>query len=210
MSMVPDAHSQMLIRVSDTDRDSVIARLRDGYAEGRLTFEEFSDRVDHALAARRQADLDLVITDLPVRSSVTPVADGQSETQWLLAVISGNHRTGRWRVPPRIVATAIMGSCRLDLREAQFDAPEVLIDAVAILGSVGVMVPEGMEVEFDGFAIMGGKECRLANVPAVPGAPRIRVRVFGLCGAVKVRTKQHWSKRVDAMLDWLDGRFLGR
>ena len=54
------------LRVSDADRDAVSARLRDAFAEGRLTAEEFSERTDRALAARTAADLVPLTADLPV------------------------------------------------------------------------------------------------------------------------------------------------
>jgi hypothetical protein len=36
--------SDHMMRASDTDRDAVVAVLRDAYAEGRLTLEEFGER----------------------------------------------------------------------------------------------------------------------------------------------------------------------
>ncbi|HKA95790.1 MAG TPA: DUF1707 domain-containing protein, partial [Streptosporangiaceae bacterium] len=38
------------IRVSDADRDRVAARLRDHFAEGRLTQDELDERISAALA----------------------------------------------------------------------------------------------------------------------------------------------------------------
>lgn len=53
------------IRVGDHDRDGVVARLAEQYAEGRLTFEEFETRVEQALSASTQEDLDVLTVDLP-------------------------------------------------------------------------------------------------------------------------------------------------
>ncbi len=53
------------IRVSDTDRDKVTARLRDHFAEGRLTTSELDQRITAALNARTFGDLRRVMTDLP-------------------------------------------------------------------------------------------------------------------------------------------------
>ena len=57
--------SQM--RAGDADRDSTIASLREAYAEGRLTQEEFDERLESAHAARTYADLAEVTSDLPKR-----------------------------------------------------------------------------------------------------------------------------------------------
>ena len=53
------------IRASDTDRDRVAALLREHHAAGRLTAEEFHERMDRALEARTLGELDELLTDLP-------------------------------------------------------------------------------------------------------------------------------------------------
>ena len=60
------------IRVSDTDRDRVTARLRDHFAEGRLTPDELDQRISAALSARTFGDLRRVMTDLPGPVPVPP------------------------------------------------------------------------------------------------------------------------------------------
>ena len=64
------------IRVSDADRDRVTARLRDHFAEGRLTHGELDERVSAALNARTFGDLRRVMTDLP-GSVPGPAAEAQ-------------------------------------------------------------------------------------------------------------------------------------
>ncbi len=53
------------IRISDSDRDQAASRLRDHYAEGRLTAEELDERVAAALKAKTDGDLRRVMADLP-------------------------------------------------------------------------------------------------------------------------------------------------
>jgi DNA-binding PadR family transcriptional regulator len=53
------------IRVSDRDRERATARLRDHFAEGRLTREELDERITAALNARTVGDLRRVTADLP-------------------------------------------------------------------------------------------------------------------------------------------------
>src|SRR5580704_15459146 len=53
------------IRTSDTDRDRATARLRDHYAEGRLTHAELDERMTAALTARTFGDLRKIMADLP-------------------------------------------------------------------------------------------------------------------------------------------------
>ncbi len=53
------------IRASDADRDRTAALLREHHAAGRLTAEEFHDRMNTALEAKTLGELDELMTDLP-------------------------------------------------------------------------------------------------------------------------------------------------
>jgi hypothetical protein len=54
------------IRASDADRDRTAALLREHHAAGRLTAEEFDERLDQALNAKTLGELDELLADLPV------------------------------------------------------------------------------------------------------------------------------------------------
>lgn len=54
------------IRASDADRERVAAALREEMAIGRLTMEEFEDRLSRTYAAKTWAELRELIVDLPV------------------------------------------------------------------------------------------------------------------------------------------------
>jgi hypothetical protein len=60
------------IRISDADRDRVTTRLRDHYAEGRLTPDELDERITAALNAKTFGDLRQVMKDLPQSSMAPP------------------------------------------------------------------------------------------------------------------------------------------
>jgi hypothetical protein len=53
------------IRASDQERESVVDVLRDAYADGRLTLDEFEERTSAAYAAKMRADLKELTADLP-------------------------------------------------------------------------------------------------------------------------------------------------
>ncbi len=54
-----------VLRASDADRDAVADRLRVAHTEGRLSVEEYGERLDAAFAARTLGDLALLTADLP-------------------------------------------------------------------------------------------------------------------------------------------------
>jgi hypothetical protein len=53
------------IRASDQDRDRTAALLREHHAAGRLTLEEFNERLDKVYAAKTVGELDALMADLP-------------------------------------------------------------------------------------------------------------------------------------------------
>jgi Domain of unknown function (DUF1707)/Domain of unknown function (DUF4190) len=53
------------MRAADADRDRVVGLLSTAYGEGRLTKDEYDERVAGALAARTYAELDQLVSDLP-------------------------------------------------------------------------------------------------------------------------------------------------
>jgi hypothetical protein len=53
------------LRASDSDREAVIERLSRSFAQGRLTADEFEERVAKAYEARTTAELTALIRDLP-------------------------------------------------------------------------------------------------------------------------------------------------
>jgi hypothetical protein len=53
------------IRASDVDRDKTVTLLREHLAAGRLTSEEFDERLESALSAKTLGDLDRLMADLP-------------------------------------------------------------------------------------------------------------------------------------------------
>lgn len=52
-------------RIGDAERDRAVELLREHMAAGRLTTEEFDERLGAALTARTSLDLDPLFTDLP-------------------------------------------------------------------------------------------------------------------------------------------------
>jgi hypothetical protein len=53
------------IRASDDDRERTVSLLREHHAAGRLTLDEFNERLDKAYAAKTLGELDDLMSDLP-------------------------------------------------------------------------------------------------------------------------------------------------
>ncbi len=173
--------------------------------DGRLTLDEFSERVGLALQARTRGDLVAVMADLPQAAatsrSLPDAVETPSRTKKKgrhIAVMSGHRTRGRWRISGKTHAVAVMGGCELDLRRAELDGPEIEITAVAFWGGIDILVPEGFDVELQGFSFMGGRDLKLRDVPLVPGSPRIVVRAYAVMGGIDVKSRPNRSgKRPD-------------
>jgi hypothetical protein len=59
--------SDHMIRASDQDREVVVVALRDAYTAGRLTLEEFDERMSAAYASRTWGELRKLTEDLPAQ-----------------------------------------------------------------------------------------------------------------------------------------------
>jgi Domain of unknown function (DUF1707) len=188
------------LRASDADRDQVATVLSTAYAEGRLTREEHDERVEQLMGAKTFDDLipitrDLVPTDgaAPVSSSPARRGDFTIESagatdapDWHVAVFGGVTRTGRWRVRRRIHSMALFGGVDLDLHNAVFEAPTVVISGFWAFGGLDIKVPEGIEVRDQTVGIFGGTDVRDIGDP-LPGAPTLIIKGASLFGGVSVR-----------------------
>ena len=64
-----------------------------------------------------------------------------------------------------------------------------MITVVSVMGGSDIILPEGVEVELEGFALMGGNDLKIDGPCPRPGAPVVRVRAFSLMGGTDVKTK---------------------
>src|SRR5260370_33393869 len=59
------------VRIGDAERDAAMAQLREHFVAGRLTFDELTERIDAALTANTQRQLDRLMADRPQPPRVT-------------------------------------------------------------------------------------------------------------------------------------------
>jgi hypothetical protein len=86
--------TQPSLRIGDREREAVTTELREHYAHGRLTLEEFNQRLDAVFAAKTQDDLSRLTADLPhIRSGGAPLPSSRTGKSPSLA--SGPPLAGR-------------------------------------------------------------------------------------------------------------------
>lgn len=192
-------------RISDDDRHRTAELLRQAAGEGRIDLEELDERLEATYAAKVYADLVPLVVDLPGAQPAlppgmvpaprpqggAPVPPGAPSWSTSIAVMSGTDRKGVWVVPPTHTAFTLMGGVDIDLREAVFTSPEIVINANAVMGGIDVIVNAWTRVSVEGIGIMGAFEEGRAKVePEIgPTSPHVRVRGVALMGAVTVVRK---------------------
>jgi hypothetical protein len=203
MTNLPDGKDPRDLRASDHDRDRVAEVLRQAAGDGRLTLDELEDRLTAVYAAKTYGELEPITRDLPIGGSSgssaaapamspgVPAADrvgGRPTSSVGIGIMGGFSRKGTWVAPRAFTGVVFWGGGEIDLREARFAEAEVTIRVFAIMGGVGVIVPEDAEVDVRGIGIMGGFDDR-ASGPGAPGAPRIVITGLAFWGGVGVERK---------------------
>ena len=203
MTGEPDAGGPRDLRCSDADRDRVAEALREAAAEGRLTLSELEERLDATFRARTYGDLEPITHDLPQGHYPVPAgpsarpaavvrrgADGSGPALWterITAVLGDEKRSGRWEVPRRLELTSVLGEVTIDFTEAIVRHREIVVQVSVLLGSVTLIVPEGIDVRMDtGSSFFADRKYRLTG-PVTPGGPVYWVRGFVVLGEIMVR-----------------------
>ena len=188
------------VRASDADRERVAERLRQATADGQLTPDELEDRLNTTYAARFRRELvpltaDLQATgheDLPMAAPPTSpgtftVRRGDGGAKWLIAVMSGCDRKGRWRLGARATNVNLMGGANLDLNTVELAGERTELRVISIMGGADIRVPEGLRVEISEFGFLGGNDVNLGDHPQPTAGPVLHLKLFALMGGNNVR-----------------------
>ena len=182
----------LALRASDRERDAVVQRIQQAFAEGRLDDTEFDERMRAALTARTHADLDALLADLPAETAApgqAPATVGRGPGRVAIALKSSVRRGGRWRVPERYTTVVYKGSGWLDLRAAELSGPVTSFLAVAYKSRVTILAPPGVRVEMTGFGVTQGADEEDPGYRLPTDAPVIHVRGVAYKGTVEITTR---------------------
>jgi hypothetical protein len=79
--------TEQRLRASDDDRDRLVEQLQRHAVAGRLSMEEYAERVDRVLVARTHGDLAAVVDDLPAESTVEATLDHREGARQLIVAL---------------------------------------------------------------------------------------------------------------------------
>lgn len=188
-----DREAALVLRVSDADRNGTLRRLHNAVALGLIDIAEFEERSALVSQARLQAELDSLVGDLPgPRSIVTSAADRLELRGWAGSL----KRSGEWIVPTRLALVRRLGSVDLDLVQARFAGPVVVIELDMRFGSLDIRLPPGASASVDDVEVyVGSARDHRKDAPA-EGTPHVVFTGRVVCGSVDIRgPRRQWRWR---------------
>jgi len=196
-----DFNANSRLRASDADRDSAAAVVNNALAEGRLTPEEHSVRLDAIFGAKTHAELVPLLDDLPaprgVKHELARPAYGEADLapprrRHLVAILSGFSRKGAWRPDPVMKVFTVLGGGELDFREAVLPSKEIVLRLTTVLGGLGIIVPPEMRVIDNTSNILGGSDVSgKIEDESGPDSPVLRIEGVCILGGIGVERKAH-------------------
>src|SRR5580693_3908328 len=174
------------VRASDADRDQVVDVLRVAMGDGRLTADEFGERMEAALSARTLGELAVLTADL-----VTGTAHVAARAEEVVRIDQKGgsvQRTGQWMVPQRLELRLSWCDVTLDFTEAVIVEDTLLVEmnmrggALVMVTRPGVVADTGsLTVRYTDVDVRSGGE---SDAPVV-----LRMRLTGRMryGSVEVR-----------------------
>lgn len=202
-SGAPDENPLARIRVGDAERDDVVDTLNEAVGQGRISPEEFDQRVSETLAAKTYRDLDAIVADLPVPPPSEAAgggyggqpAPGTSEPLVLRATWDNEKRVGRWDVPTHIRIEPVAANVVLNFLEAHCPHRAIDIEVTSGMGTTTVIIPDDWGVSVD--HLSKGWGAIRSEVSAAPfkGAPQVIVHGSVGMGSFAARHAGFFERR---------------
>lgn len=202
---------------SDQTRQVTIDALMEHFANDVMDVEEFERRVESAHRATTADELKDLLKDLPGGGDLPAIREAGSASEiahtreytvtsgaqredktYVVALLGGSSRRGRWTPARKNYAVAVMGGAELDFREAVFGPGVTEVQVYAIWGGVDIIVPPGVNVESRGIALLGGFDHSADSIASDPSQPTLRITGVALMAGVDVSVRYPGESARDA------------
>lgn len=150
------------IRISNAQRETLVARLHAATEEGLLDLDEFAERSRQVYEAKTHGDVERLLADLPEEGRALAVPNRPKAAAGVPdLVIDAMHsrirRDGDWTVPARITVEPKHCPVTLDCRGADFAADDIEIALDLHHSPFKLILPRNASAVDDGVRIEGGK-----------------------------------------------------
>lgn len=186
-------------------RERAIEVLTEHFSRDVMNLDEFEGMLDAVDRCSTPGELRELLRKLPPLETSEPAtdmipagggapvvvdADRVRDHGFLIGILGGNNRAGRWIPARKNFILGMLGGVNLDFREALLGPGVTDLNVLGLLGGVHIIVPPEMAVEVDGMALLGGFEHE-TDVPlrSDPNRPTLRIRGLALLGGVHVQVR---------------------
>ena len=191
-------------------RKKTLVVLEENFTHGVIDVDEYEKRIDIALNTSIEADLVRLTADLTVIPE-EPSSDEQPEPErkepsgtrvhakeedLIAGILSSINRKGEWSPARRNRIVSLMGSVRLDFTNVELPAGITEVDFFCVMGSLDVVVPDGVKVDVSGLPVMGSIDNRIKD-PGIQNCPVLKIRGLTLMGSVDIkppRRRRRWKR----------------
>ena len=121
-----------------------------------------------------------------------PVVAEPPSSDGVVSFLSSTEREGRWPLPRRFRALAVLGNVELDLREADIGLGVSVIEAVAVMGNIEITVPPDVAVESSGDALLGSfvvKYAKGVSANTATGYKKVHITGTAYAASVEIHVK---------------------
>ena len=201
----PSPEHRPVVSLAD-ERERVIQRLSEHFANDRLSMEELEQRIEAVYKATTAAELQRLTADLPGDDSATmpaPIRLGDlpvltPDRDRVVAIMSETRRRGAWIVPQRLDIVSVMSDTTIDLTQAPLPTGIIDIHVRSLFATVKIVVPPGLQVVSRVNSLMssvhGGGEPNDAGGPNAWAQGTV-VRLSGWALMAEVQTKVRRRER---------------
>ena len=186
-------------------RERAVEVLMEHFSNDVMDLDEFEELLDAANRCSTASELRELLSKLPPLESSEPAtdmmpargggpvvvdADRVRDHGFMISVLGGTKRAGRWIPARKTFALGVLGGISLDFREALLGPGITDLSVLATLSGVEIIVPPEMTVEVDGMALCGSFDHETDEpLRSDPDLPTLRVRGLVVLGEVNVEVR---------------------
>jgi len=195
------------IGISKYTRDKVIDHLKYSFTHDLLDEVDFEKRLSIAINTKNKKDLDTIINDLPkmtedqknkaVTTELNINTGNITEKGKIVSILGSAERKGIWKPAKKLDVNVILGAAELDFTEAVLPPGIIDIKVSCIMGSVNIIVPNGVNVDNQCSAILGGVDEESIYKEENSNNPTLRITGTVIMGGLEIKTpKEGLLKRI--------------
>jgi predicted membrane protein len=192
------------------DQETAIELLRERYARGGVSLEEFRRMMSHLMVTTDPIECQAILDELPpeppqeravsLRQAVSS-RTGQSQQAHRISAFFGEVDRGGvlWELGPETHVTATFGEAKIDVRMAKLVDGENILRLSALFGEISVIVPQGLPVVIEGSARFGEVSVPGHSIAGITASEEfnlgnaatgryLRIEAVATFGEVKIRT----------------------